>query len=785
KQTDSFSGSPFSGFGTRLAGGNNLLFANYGRVADGSDFSIIGDISLPLTGSGTASLEVDLTTSRVIFARGNEVAIFDTQAFTPIAYFEIPDIGSILEVVRYGASGLAFRTDNSEIVFLDDATLIPSGDPVDLSVGISSDVEEATLDTPHRYTFQVTNTSDTTAKDVTMRLLLNDGQHFSSGVSNLVPGSVHEVAHNLGDLDPGETALFEASAIPERLTVLIATVVVTTSSLDEDYNNNTAVDVLNVGFESTPNSLNVVEIPTADVKVHPIDGDLVIATTSASPAGIADSVLIMNPLNGRIAHTIKLPGEVVKLTISEDGSTVYALGKARNLAYKVSLIQYSVLDTLSFPSLSIDDLEVLNGATDSIVLGSGWDGVRVYDNGVLRPKTSGTYNGDQVELLPDPSLVFGYNTEHTGFESFKFLIDSEGVQTQVENGGLFSGFSNDIESDGYNVYSPDGTAVRADIMAVAGSFDLNTAFGTTFYSGSTGLEPDRDLQRVYFSRGNRIVSFDSESYLKVREITFGSLSASQSIARLVRWGGDGFAAILGNNHLAIIRSDIVPAEPSSIDFVVSPEDGAQVSQTPVEVVGRAFSGQGIQSISVNGQEVVSANGYADWVTQVDLTPGPNLLTFEVTPFGGGSSVTRHVTITYDLSVTAVLEEKARTFLGTSDLPNGWESSDDDGDGYSLRDEILLGMDHMASDQPLLLDTLETTTPGVGTFAYRRLKSLRDNCSLKASSDLLTSWSDAHPAIIYIGSPVTVADDPDYEDVYFQAHTDEYPVLFFQLVMAWN
>jgi hypothetical protein len=782
KKTDSFSGSPFDGFATSLAGGNGLLFANYGRVVDGSDFSILGDINLSWSGAAASCLEVDLATARVIFAYGNNVAIFDTLAYAPTARFQIPNIGSIREVVRYGSTGLAFRTDNSEIVFIEDPTLIPSGDPVDLRVAISSDVEEATLNIPHRYTFQVTNTGDNKANDVTLRLLLNDGQYFSPGTPNLLPGSTREVVHQLGTLAAGETASFAASAVPERLTVLVATVAVTTSSLDEAYANNTAVDVLNVGFQSTPNSLNIVEIPTADVKVNPVDGNLVIATTRASPSGIADSLLIMNPLNGRISHTIKLPGEVVKLALADDGSIVYALGMARNLAYQVSLVEFSLVDTLSFPGLSIDDLEVLKGSPHSIVLGSGWDGVRVYDNDVLRPNTSGTYRGDQVELLPDPSLVFAYNTEHSGFESFKFLIDSQGVQTQTESGGLFAGYSNDIESDGYYVYSPSGLAVRADIMAVAGSFDLSSAFGSDWFFGTVGLEPNRVLQRVYFSRDNRIISFDSESYLKVREITWDALSTPREIAKLARWGTDGFAAILNNGHLALIRSDIVPSQPGAIDFIVTPGDGARVHQTPVEIVGSAFGGQGIQSITLNGQNIVSEDGYAHWVAPIELTPGPNSLAFEITPFGGGGTVTRNVTITYLLPLTGILEDKARTLLGLSDLPNGWATSDIDGDGYLLRDEILFGMNHLDSDQPLLVSTIQSTTTGASTLAYRRLKSCRGNYSLKASTDL-SSWSDAEPAVIYVGLPVTVVDNPDYEDVHFQVDTEAHPQLFIKLVVA--
>lgn len=782
KRTDSFNSGPFSGFGTRLAGGGNLLIANYGRVVDGSDFSIIRDITFPWSGAASC-IEVDLATARVIFAQGNTVAIFDTQVFSLLAQFQLPNIGNIQEIVRYGASGLAFRTANSELVFLDDPKLIPSGEPVDLRVNLSCDVELAMLNVPHHYTLQVTNTSDKVAKDVTLRLRLDSGQHFSPGTSNLVLGSSQEVAHVLGDLAPGESASFQTEATPERLTLLVATAAVTSSSLDENYANDTAVNVMNVGYESAPNSLLVLELSTADIKVKPNNGDLVIAAASDAPSGIADSLLTLNPSNGRILHTIKLPGSVVKLALSEDGSTAYALGKNRDAVYRVSLASNVVQATYSFAGLWIDDLEVLKGTTGSIVLGSGWNGVRVYDNGILRPNTSGTYNGDQVELLPDPALIFGYNTEHTGFESFKFLVNSQGIQTQVTKSGLFSGFSNDIESDGYFVYSPNGLAVRADLMSVAGTFDLNSAFGSGYYYGVTGLEPERDLQRVYFAQGNRIISFDSESYLKVRTVTFASLPTARSIGRLLRWGSDGFAAILDNNQLAIIRSDLVPTEPSSIDFVVNPNSGAVVTNTPIQIAGKAFSGQGIQSLSVNGQAIGSVNGYADWTTQVALIPGTNLLAFAVTPFGG-SPVARNVTIIYVSALSQTLEAKALALLGVASLPADWHSRDDDHDGYSLRDEILFGMQHTVADEPLLVSTIKTAATGVNTFAYRRLKSLRDGYSLKFSADL-NSWSDSHSAVSYQGVPVTVANNPDYEDVYFEVQTDQQSKLFFKLVVAGN
>lgn len=772
------------GYSTRIAGGNNILFSNYGRVVDGSTFNVLGDIPLPFTvQTGVPYVTFDPSTSRVIFTRGNEGAIFDARVFELFKTFKVPNIGGILKIIRYGPCGMAFRTDKGEIVFLNDPTLIPASDPVDLAVGIRSNVEEATLGVAHRYSFHVTNLSQVIAQDVTLRLRLGDAQCFSPGTTNLTPGSVQEVVHTLGDLAPGRGVTIHASAEPQRLTLLTATAAVTTSSLDKDYENNTAVQHLEAVFESRPNSIKVVEVPAVEVLTRPMSGELVVATRYTARPDLANSLALVNPCNGSILRTVNLPGAVTKLAISEDGSLVYALSEARNVIYKAALTTNSLVQTLSFPDLTIEDFDVLRGTPDSIVIGTGFDGVRVYDNGVLRPNTSGFCEGDELELLPDPLLIFAYNTKHPGFECFKYRIRNDGVEMQDERAGLLSGFINKLESDGYYVYSSSGTVIRADIMAADGTFDINSAFGPLYhFEGPHGLEPDRDLQRVYFSGGPRIISFDTQSYLKVREISFPELSASRNIKSLTRWGSDGFAAILDNHYLAIIRSEIVPSQPGPIDFIVSPGDGEVVREAGLEIVGKTFSGHGIASISVNGQQITSTNGYANWETELTLNPGLNPLAFEITLGEGGSAVKRTITVTYVPPVAGMLKAKAQAWLGMSNLPNGWESADQDSDGYSLQYEILHGMNHLKPDEPLLVSTWKTAGDGESTFAYRRLKCIGACYTLQASDDL-RSWSGSYPQVRYVGSPSTFAADPDYEDVHFQVSIAEHSRLFLRLAVA--
>lgn len=474
------------------------------------------------------------------------------------------------------------------MLLINERRFVPAGDPVDLKVTITASPEPALVGGLLSYSYSVENDSGLTAEDVTVELRLSDGQTLQSGGSPGSPTDGGGIRHFIGDIAPGAKVDFSGHVRLDRLATLVATAVAVSPTLDSDYRDNIASKVTNIGFSSTPNSAKILELLVQDVKVNPANGSLVIAVDADAPEGIANSILVMNPENGLIAKTIRLPGEAIQLAVSGDGTVAYALGTGRNLLYRIDLANGVFSKTLSFAGLSIDDFEVMTGTTDSIVLGSGWNGVRVYDDGMLRPNTSGTYNGDQVELLPDPDLAFAYNTEHTGFESFKLQLGPTGVSVLSENGSLFSGFSNNIRSDGYYIYGPGGAVVRADLMAKTGTFDLTNIFGGYLSIGSS-VEPERAKRRAYFAGSKQIHSFDTDTYLRIRNVSFPSLPAN--IGSLERWGIDGFVSKLANQHLAIIRTDLVPDQPGALDLIVNLRDGDEIGVSPLTVTGKAFAGR--------------------------------------------------------------------------------------------------------------------------------------------------------------------------------------------------
>lgn len=768
-----------TGFNTRIVAENDIIFTNTGKVVNGLTMGVIGEISFPWADDGYYNsppvvVKTDLAKSRVFYGRGGEIAIYDSQAFTLVDRIVLPAIGNIKEIIRFGESGLAAITDSGQLLLINERRFVPAGDPVDLKVTITASPEPALVGGLLSYSYSVENDSGLTAEDVTVELRLSDGQTLQSGGSPGSPTDGGGIRHFIGDIAPGAKVDFSGHVRLDRLATLVATAVAVSPTLDSDYRDNIASKVTNIGFSSTPNSAKILELLVQDVKVNPANGSLVIAVDADAPEGIANSILVMNPENGLIAKTIRLPGEAIQLAVSGDGTVAYALGTGRNLLYRIDLANGVFSKTLSFAGLSIDDFEVMTGTTDSIVLGSGWNGVRVYDDGMLRPNTSGTYNGDQVELLPDPNLAFAYNTEHTGFESFKLQLGPTGVSVLSENGSLFSGFSNNIRSDGYYIYGPGGAVVRADLMAKTGTFDLTNIFGGYLSIGSS-VEPERAKRRAYFAGSKQIHSFDTDTYLRIRNVSFPSLPAN--IGSLERWGIDGFVSKLANQHLAIIRTDLVPDQPGALDLIVNLRDGDEIGVSPLTVTGKAFAGQGILSVTVNGVPATSPDGFVTWSVPVTLNSGENELLIVGTPLGGGASEERRITVHH----LTLIDTMAKAALGVETLPAGWRNLDSDQDGHSDAAEILFGMDPSKADQPLHQETMRNWKGSASVLSYRRVKALRDSY-FPATSRNLTDWDHISPLITLHGDPVTCVEDNRYEDVFFTLDSEGEPMLFFNVLI---
>lgn len=758
------------GLGNQIVGADDIIFSSTGKVVDGLEMRVIAQLPFPSgwsTGYGSPSVTmfVDTGLSRIYYARGNEIAAYDTEVFQLVSQTSIPGIGNIKRIVRWGDAGIGLLTDQAKVVLFEDKDIVPNGAVTDLSVAISASPDPVFLDEELIYTASVENSSDVAATKVRLVFDFNEGHSIRSVVS---PGFEHSIQNrnvviDVGEMNPGDRQEFSVITVPTALTTLVGTAVAVTQSPDSDYANNKASTVLNVGFDSQPNSLNLVKIPINDVLFEPVSGELVVAVSANANAGVANHILRIDPASGLITRSILMPSEPKKLALSDDGSTAYALPPLNTSAMRVNLdtgqLEASISFSVGSGTISATDLKVLPGTIDSILIATGSYGARVFDNGVPRPQTSGT-TGSFVELLPAPDLAFSFNTQHTGFDSAKLQITSAGVQTVVKSGGLFSGFQTRIKSDGYFIYGTDGKGVRADLMVIDGTFPLSTAFsGSSF--GTAPVEPDRAGQRVYYARGKQIASFDSETYLHVRTQEFENLPSS--IASFERWGVDGFAARLENGELAIIRTDLISDTAGSIDLMVSIPDNHVTAGPDLLVTGQAFSGQGISSVTINGETATSANAFASWSLNIaDLTPGEHVMTITATAFGNPAAtrtITRIVHVPaggYSLSDEWVLEH-----FGELNSPRAAPGLDADEDGLSNLAEFLFGTNPTEPDTVHFTISRSEGEDGQYLsleFMHRDLdKSI---FTVESSSDLIV-WGPFSGTIEQPNDPVPVEGKPNY------------------------
>lgn len=756
-----------SGFSTRIYGENDWLFTNTGLVIDGSKMEQVGEISFPWSYTGSpyyqraSAVEVDLDRSRLYFAKDNELLIYEAQGYTLIRKIEIPVSGDIIQIERYGESGLAISTDAGEILFAESSIIVPTGDPTDLAVTIEATPKPAQLGEHVTFTGTVTNVGDVDAIAVNLVLDFNDGISVEGGTETASGGT--QVTISLGDMAPGATHDFTYVGTPTKLTTLVGRAVASTFSLDENYADNQDSVIFNVGFASSPNSVNVIELECNDAIYDDISGLVVVTTQAEAHDGIANKVLGIDPYTGLVERSVSLPGEGGAISLSDDSTVLYILNTSHSLAYRIDWINEVHNNTVTFPDMYVDDLEILSGTTDSIVIGSGWEGVRVYDNGILRPSTSGTYNGDQVELLPDPSLIFGYNTEHTGFESFKFEITETGVQTLVENGGLFSGFYKTLKSDGYYVFDSNGVVVRADLMSVAGNIN------TTYVGGTGAFEPERDRQRAYYASGDTIGSYDTESYLFVRRLDYDMLPSS--IATLERWGDDGFVSVLENGYMAIIRTELIPPVANTIDLIVDLEGGEIFTESSITVTGSAFTGQGVEQVAVNGVSSTTSDAFANWSATIDLQDGENTITVVADPFGTGAPrslvyVVYHgesARIQENLEVSQWFESETGQALNFDEM----HSHDHDGDGLSELAEYLFGTDPARSGESIVvMDTDEEAGEMICSFVHRASSTY--TYTIQTSLDMI-GWDATHSRVTLIGEAEPLDNKPGYAKTSFKVN----------------
>lgn len=299
-------------------------------------------------------------------------------------------------------------------------------------------------------------------------------------------------------------------------------------------------------------------IPARDIAWNPAASRFY-ASVGGSVTPYGNSVVAIDPTAMTVTADAFVGSEPGRLAISDNNQYLYVGLNGANAVRRVALpgltpgLQWSV-----GAGLVAGDIAVLPGFPSSVAVarqnpGSSppLAGVTVYDDGIARPTSSpGHTGGNRIEFLDSPSMLYGYNNSHTGFEFFRIAIDASGARHASENRGLISGFYTDIVGAAGRIYGTDGSVVDAEQRVRIGSFGTN----------ANAIAIDPELGRAYLLVGAEIRVYDLNTFQHLASLTIaGAPSFDHPAApspRLLRWGTDGLA-FLDMTRFFTVRSPII------------------------------------------------------------------------------------------------------------------------------------------------------------------------------------------------------------------------------------
>lgn len=297
------------------------------------------------------------------------------------------------------------------------------------------------------------------------------------------------------------------------------------------------------------------QLPGRDLTYDPGTGRLY-STVSASAAAHANSVAEIDPASGTVVRSAFVGSEPARIARSDDGQFLYVGLNGASAVRRVELATLTPGLQWSLEGGQVaGDLEVMPGRPRTVAVSRqrpGYspplEGVTIYDDGVPRPQSSaGHTGGNRIEFLESPSVLYGYNNSHTGFEFFTMGVDAAGVRHTVTTSGLISGFYTDILGESGRIYGTTGSVVDAERRVRVGTIGSGHAIAV-----------DARLGRAFVLADAAIHAYDLNTFQLLGSVPLSGLSFEHPaavVSRLVRCGADALA-FRDTSGVHIIRSPL-------------------------------------------------------------------------------------------------------------------------------------------------------------------------------------------------------------------------------------
>ncbi|WP_444917238.1 YncE family protein [Microbulbifer sp. JMSA003] len=302
----------------------------------------------------------------------------------------------------------------------------------------------------------------------------------------------------------------------------------------------------------------------------------------ASIPGVAgvngNSIAVINRESLNFEKYIPVGSEPYELEISKNdkflyisylGTNKYSVLNLNDLSLEMN-VDLGTRDNYSGPIFA-GDLEPFPTDEGSVLISTArqgyttdFEGMEVYVDGIkLSTESSDIPAGiraNRIRFAGD-NLVFGYNTDSTGFEVSEFKVDSSGVTFVNEYDDLIWGFPNEIAYSSERLYSSLGYVINTDSMELVGQMEgLSTDNWTRHHFV---IDENRGVMYLYASMltsandpALKVFSLDTfEELASVKMPTFAILLGEGRA--LIDLNEDELLVVLGGVMYKINKDDIL------------------------------------------------------------------------------------------------------------------------------------------------------------------------------------------------------------------------------------
>lgn len=503
---------------------------------------------------GSALVEPDPAGGRVFYlgnTQGNwQLRAHDLDTGELLGTLSLPGLAGIPSgLTRWGAQGLAFRTDASQL-WLINSSLVSQQAQADLAIALDApgDVVPVGGESPFRLT--VNNRGPATARNVMITNLFP----ASMVISNF-PGG--QEVWSAGDLPPGAAISVDFVAVPSQPGPQTLAAAVGAATADPRRADNATRRIILAGTPWQSDVPLVAKLAANDLVWSA--GRLWF--TGGTNAGVwAGCLVSLDPATLQFDGSSVLGSGANRMALADDGSHLHV-----TLSHAVARRQLPLLTadtdilldglgTLYAPG----DLERVRGIPTAIAVGrllAGTGELVVFDGAEMRTNTAAMDGASFVlEASGDAATLFAQIITTGTFERYR--LDAAGL-TQVDAVPNFLPRfeATDLAWGDGLLYTSRGAVIAPDQRSIVGRVSGITTHSPLCY--------DAGARRLFFVSATatncvlRVVDAPTLVTLETRV-----LSGVRGVpTRLARWGADGLAFLTAQDELVLIRSSLIPAAP--------------------------------------------------------------------------------------------------------------------------------------------------------------------------------------------------------------------------------